>query len=304
MWGEFSTRTATSLDNWQLAGWSSRVNWTHASSWIRESGHVLSRNYSLVHALSLGTSSLPELDLHSLSDSQPGEGVKDNDEALSSVEETTRRLSPAILLNCEKGKNKRSRSLLCILEIISLLFCIRVKIDYKNEPTRLPIYYELLRNDFVFLNIKENRKRGSIDLIFDQLMGTGRNKRWTGLTINQAGPGFCSELYERGNTRIRLPLHVRGSTYGSAPTSGSENVVCRPYGPVYAVHCLPWHVTLRLFLSRKSGLLFHSSWKQEKERTNDSNVVWKKLNSPSVENFSKIFQPSEENRISRNFKFF
>lgn len=261
MWGEFSTRTATSLDNWQLAGWSSRVNWTHASSWIRESGHVLSRNYSLVHALSLGTSSLPELDLHSLSDSQPGEGVKDN-------VITCKRNNEETLLNCEKGKNKRSRSLLCILEIISLPFCIRVKIDYKNEPTRLPIYYELLRNDFVFLNIKENGKRGSIDLIFDQLMGTGRNKRWTGLTINQAGPGFCSELYERGNTRIRLPLHVRGSTYGSAPTSGSENVVCRPYGPVYAVHCLPWHVTLRLFLSRKSGLLFHSSWKQERERKN------------------------------------
>lgn len=38
-----------------------------------------------------------------------------------------------------------------------------------------------------------------IDRFHFGLMGTGQNKR-TGLTINQAGAGFCSELYEREYT--------------------------------------------------------------------------------------------------------
>lgn len=39
-------------------------------------------------------------------------------------------------------------------------------------------------------------------------------------------------------------VREHGTTYGSAPTSGSKNVICRRCGRVHVVHCLAWRVTL------------------------------------------------------------
>lgn len=57
--------------------------------------------------------------------------------------------------------------------------------------------------------------------------------------VNQ-WPGFLFGVgQEPENADISLPVHVRRSTYGSPPTSGSESPVYELYGFVFVVHCLP-----------------------------------------------------------------